>query len=140
MGENEKALLVNCLLDNPHMWQNKDLRGAINALCWEVDTANEGGVWNSLTQYHCSSEAWSKSHPDWFADERNAEYDASGRLVNPDDKPVTNGIFNEKVEELTSSVVSRVDALNQRLTRLGSIAVLMLLGVFGLVIYLVWRG
>ena len=140
LGENEKALLVNCLLDNPHMWQNKDLRGAINALCWEVDTANEGGVWNSLTQYHCNSEEWSKNHPDWFKDENNAEYDASGKLVNPDDKPLTNRIFNEKLGELTSSVISRVDVVNQRLTRLGFIAVLLLLGVFGLAIYLVWRG
>ena len=140
LGENERALVVSCLLDNPHMWQNKELRGAIYALCWVVDTANEGGVWNNLSQYHCSTEAWSKSHPDWFKDENNAEYDASGALVNPDDKPVTSGKLNEKLEEVTLSVESRVDAVNQRLIRLGSIAVLMCLGVFGLVIYLVWRG
>ena len=140
LGAGEKALVLNCLLDNPSMWQNKESRGAIYALCWEVDTANEGGAWDSLSRYHCLTETWSKRLPKWFEDENNAEYDASGALVNPDDKPVTSRKFNEKLEEVTLSVTSHLDAADQRLIGINSVAVLTLLGVIGLIIYLVRRG
>lgn len=140
LGADERALVLNCLFDNPSMWRNKELRGAVYDLCWELDAANEGGTWDNLSRYHCLVKEWSEMLPEWFEDENNAEYDARGALINPDDKPVTVGMFNEKVEELTSSVTRHIDDANQRLMGINSIAVLILLGVIGLIIYLVRRG
>lgn len=140
LGEGERALVLNCLFDNPSMWQNKELRGAIKALCWEVDAANEDETWDNVSRYDCLVKEWSEAFPKWFEDENNPEYDARGALINPDDKPVTVGKFNEKIEELTSSVARHIDAANQRLMGINSIAVLILLGVIGLIIYLVRRG
>ena len=140
LGEGEKALMLNCLFDNPSMWQNKELRGAINALCWEVDAANEDEAWDIVSRYDCLVKEWSETFPEWFEDENNPEYDARGALINPDDKPVTVGKFKEKIGELTSSVMRHFDAADQRLEGINSIAVLILLSVIGLIIYLVRRG
>lgn len=140
LGEGEKALVLNCLFDNPSMWQNKELRGAINALCWEVDAANEDEAWDNVSRYDFLVKKWSEAFPEWFEDENNVENDARGALINLDDRPVTVGKFKEWIEELTSSATRHFDAADQRLEGINSIAVLILLSVIGLIIYLVRRG
>ncbi len=140
LGAGERVLVLDCLLDNPSMWQNNELRGAIYDLCREIDAANEGDTWDNRIRYHRLAEEWSEMQPDWFKDEKSVEYDARGALINPDDKPVTVGKFKEKIGELTSSVTRHFDAADQRLEGINSIAVLILLSVIGLIIYLVRRG
>lgn len=140
LGADERALVVNCLLGNLYMWRTKELRCAIYALCSDFDRADKSGTWENLSRYQCAEVEWKEQEPDWFKDENNAEYDASGAIVRPDEKPVTVGKFKEKIEELTSSVTRHFDAADQRLEGISSIAVLILLGVVGLIIYLVRRG
>ncbi len=146
LGENEKGLLITCLLDNPEIWRTKATRDALNFLCWGLISAAEDGDsdnvdgWDKLSDFHSHAETWSKSHPDWFEDEKNSEYDESGKLVNPDDKPVTAGIFTEKLSDLNSLITRHLDAVSQRLRKLDSTVRLIFYCVIGLIIYLVWRG